>query len=207
MEGIWGEVARLSAQHLALAGTAAGLATLVGLPVGIGLTRRPGWRAAVTGGVNAIQTIPSLALFGLLIPIPVIGGIGRGSALTALFLYALLPVVRNTVAGILSVDPVAREAAIAMGATRGQVLWLVELPLAGRTILAGIRTAVVTSIGTATIAAAIGGGGLGELIFRGVASVDAGLLVAGSVPAAVMALAADGLLGWVERRLDWNGGS
>jgi len=148
-----------------------------------------------------MQTIPSLALFGFLIPIPVIGGIGKRTAILALVLYALLPILRNTLAGILGVDSAVRESAVAMGMTPGQVLWSVEMPLAARTILAGIRIATVATIGGATIAAAIGGGGLGVFIFRGIASVDAGQILAGAIPAALIALAADGLLGWIERRV------
>ena len=147
-----------------------------------------------------MQTVPSLALFGFLIPMPVIGGIGKRTAIVALVLYALLPILRNTLAGILGVDAAVRESAIAMGMTPRQLLWQVELPLAARTILAGIRVATVTTIGTATIAAAIGGGGLGVFIFRGVASVDTAQILAGAVPAAVIALFADGALGWLERR-------
>lgn len=167
--------------------------------MGVFATRSPFWGRPLMALINAIQTIPSLALFGLLITVPIIGGVGRTSALTALFLYALLPVIRNTISGIASVDPVVRESAIAMGATSTQVLRFVELPMAARTILAGVRTAVVTSIGTATIAAAVGAGGLGELIFRGVATVDSNALLAGSLPAALMALFADAVLGWMER--------
>jgi osmoprotectant transport system permease protein len=151
-----------------------------------------------------MQTIPSLALFGFLIPVPLIGGIGKRTAIVALVLYALLPIMRNTLVGILGVDAAVRESAVAMGMTGRQILWRVELPLAARTILAGIRVATVTTIGTATIAAAIGGGGLGVFIFRGIASVDSAQILAGAVPAAGIALAADGALGWVERR--WTAG-
>ena len=148
-----------------------------------------------------MQTVPSLALFGFLIPLPLIGGIGKHTAIVALVLYALLPVLRNTLTGILGVDPAVRESAIAMGMTGRQLLFEVELPLAARTILAGVRVATVTTIGTATIAAAIGGGGLGVFIFRGLASVDSTLILAGAVPAALIALLADGGLGWVEKKL------
>jgi osmoprotectant transport system permease protein len=150
---------------------------------------------------NVMQTVPSLALFGFLIPLPFIGGIGKRTAVVALVLYALLPILRNAVAGIQSVDPAVREAAVALGMTPNQLLRRVELPLAARTILAGLRIATVTTIGTATIAAAIGGGGLGVFIFRGLASVDGNQILAGAVPAAMLALAADGGLGWIERRL------
>jgi osmoprotectant transport system permease protein len=148
-----------------------------------------------------MQTVPSLALFGFLIPIPFIGGIGKRTAIVALVLYALLPILRNTLAGILGVDPAVRESAVAMGMTPGQVLWQVELPLSARTILAGIRIATVATIGGATIAAAIGGGGLGVFIFRGIASVDTQQILAGAIPAALIALAADAALGWIERRV------
>jgi osmoprotectant transport system permease protein len=142
-----------------------------------------------------------LALFGFLIPVPLIGGIGKRTAIVALVLYALLPVLRNTMVGILGVDTAVRESAVAMGMTERQILWEVELPLASRTILAGIRVATVTTIGTATIAAYIGGGGLGVLISRGLASVDSTQILAGAIPAACIALLAEGGLGWVERKL------
>src|SRR6185295_9386773 len=160
-------------------------------------TRRPGWRRGAIGFANVMQTIPSLALFGFLIPIPVIGGIGKKTAIIALVLYALLPILRNTLVGIVGVDPAVRESAVAMGMTPRQLLWQVELPLAAPTIMAGIRVATVTTVGTATIAAAIGGGGLGVFIFRGIASVDAAQILAGAIPAAVLALLADWGLGWV----------
>lgn len=176
------------------------IAVAIGLPAGILLTRRAGWRKPVLGFVNVLQTIPSLALFGFLIPIPLIGGIGQRTAIVALVMYALLPILRNTLAGILGVDPAVRESAVAMGMTAPQILRQVELPLAARTIFAGIRVATVATIGTATIAAAIGGGGLGVFIFRGVASVDTVQILAGAVPAALIALISDGGLGWIERK-------
>src|SRR5262245_10701039 len=176
-------------------------ATAIGIPAGILVTRRPAARRWVLGFANIMQTVPSLALFGFLIPIPLIGGIGQRTAIVALVLYALLPILRNTLAGILGVDPAVRESAVAMGMTQGQLLGQVEIPLAARTIMAGLRVATVTTIGTATIAAAIGADGLGVFIFRGVASVDSTQILAGAVPAAVMALLADGGLGWIERRL------
>src|SRR5881296_3409717 len=180
---------------------AVGIASSIGIALGILLTRRAGWRRWVLGFAGLMQTVPSLALFGFLIPIPLIGGIGRRTAILALVLYALLPVLRNTLAGILGVDAAVRESAVAMGMTGRQILWEVELPLASRTILAGLRIATVTTIGTATIAAAIGGGGLGVFIFRGLASVDTTLLLAGAVPAALIAVAADRGLEWVEYKL------
>jgi len=181
--------------------TAMAIACAIGVPLGILLTRRVAWRTPVLGAANILQTIPSLALFGFLIPLPFIGGIGPRTAVVALVVYALLPILRNTLAGILGVDAAVRESAMAMGMTPGQILRQVELPLAARTILAGIRIATVTTIGTATIAAAIGGGGLGVFIFRGVASVDTVQILAGAVPAALIALISDGGLGWIERKL------
>ena len=178
-----------------------GLATAAGVPLGVWLTRRPRWQRPVLGAVSAVQTVPSLALFGFLIPVPVLGGIGVRSALVALTLYALLPVVRNTVAGIAGVDTAVREAGRGLGMTDRQLLWRVELPLAASVILAGVRVATVTGVGLATIAAAIGAGGLGVFIFRGVAMMDDRTILAGALPAAALALAADALLGALERRL------
>jgi osmoprotectant transport system permease protein len=177
------------------------VAIALGVPLGIFLTRRPKARPWLLGFANIMQTIPSLALLGFLIPIPLIGGIGKRTAIVALVLYALLPILRNTFVGILGVEAAVCESAVAMGMTDGQLLRQVQLPLAARTILAGIRVATVTTIGTATIAAIIGGGGLGVFIFRGVASLDTVQILAGAVPAALIALAADGGLGWVERKV------
>ena len=199
--GLFDDILDLTSQHLVLVLTAMTIAIAIGVPLGILLTRRPRWRTPVLGIANVLQTIPSLALFGFLIPIPFIGGIGPRTAIVALILYALLPILRNTLAGILNVDADVRESAVAMGMTAMQVLKQVELPLASRTILAGIRVATVTTIGTATIAAAIGGGGLGVFIFRGVASVDTVQILAGAIPAALIALLSDGGLGWIERKL------
>ena len=194
------EIIDLTVEHLVLVGVAMAIAIAVAIPAGILLTRRAPLQRWVLGFANVMQTVPSLALFGFLIPLPFIGGIGKHTAIVALVLYALLPVLRNTLTGILGVDPAVRESATAMGMTGRQLLVEVELPLAARTILAGVRVATVTTIGTATIAAAIGGGGLGVFIFRGLASVDSTLILAGAVPAALMALAADGGLGWVEKK-------
>ncbi len=166
------EMIALSLEHLRLVGISVSIAAAVGIPLGVLITRRTGWRRVSLTFANIMQTVPSLALFGFLIPVPLIGGIGQRTAIVALVLYALLPILRNTLAGILGVDPAVRDSAIAMGMTTSQRLWYVELPLAARTILAGLRVAVVTTIGTATIAAAIGAGGLGVFIFRGVASVN-----------------------------------
>lgn len=197
------EVLGLVGQHLYLVAISTGAAIAIGVPLGILLTRRPVWRAPVLGLANVFQTVPSLALFGFLIPLPFIGGIGARTAIVALILYALLPIVRNTYTGISGVDPAVREAARGMGLTDWDLLTQVELPLGMGVILAGVRVATVVSVGTATIAAAIGAGGLGVYIFRGVAVVDDTLILAGALPAALMALAADGLLGIAERRLGW----
>jgi osmoprotectant transport system permease protein len=196
-----GDVVNLTLEHLYLVIVSMAIATTMAIPAGILLTRRPILQRWVLGFANIMQTVPSLALFGFLIPLPFLGGIGKNTAIVALVLYALLPIVRNTLTGLLNVDPAVRESAIAMGMTGRQLLWEVELPLATRTILAGLRIATVTTIGTATIAAAIGGGGLGVFIFRGLASVDTTLLLAGAVPAALIALAADRGLEWVEHTL------
>lgn len=193
------EVATLTAEHLWLVGIAMLLAILIGVPLGILLTRRPRWKAFVLGSTNVVQTIPSLALFGLLLPLPWLGARADRLAIIALALYALLPVVRNTYVGISGISAPVREAAIAMGLTSGQLLWHVELPLALPVMLAGIRVAAVITIGVATIAAAIGAGGLGEFIFRGIAMVDNGVILAGAIPAALMALAADLLLSGFEK--------
>jgi osmoprotectant transport system permease protein len=195
------EIVELTAEHVVLVAVALAAAATIGIPTGIWLTRKEAWRGVVLGFTSVVQTIPSLALFGFLIPLPFIGGIGKRTAIVALVLYALLPILRNTLTGILGVDPAVVESAVAMGMTGRQRLFKVELPLAAPTILAGLRVATVTTIGTATIAAAIGGGGLGVFIFRGLASVDTSQILAGAVPAALLALAADGGLGWIERRV------
>jgi osmoprotectant transport system permease protein len=198
--GLLQDIIDLTAEHTVLVLISMAFALAIGIPLGILLTRRAALRGWVLGFANVMQTVPSLALFGFLIPIPLIGGIGKRTAIVALVLYALLPILRNTLAGILGVDAAVRESAIAMGMTSGQLLWQVELPLAAPIILAGIRIATVTTIGTATIAAAIGGGGLGVFIFRGIASVDTTEILAGAVPAAMLALISDGGLSWIEKR-------
>ncbi|MCP5114541.1 MAG: ABC transporter permease [bacterium] len=198
--GLATEVLRLTAEHMVLVAITLLIASAIGIPSGVLLTRKPSLRRWGVGFANVVQTIPSLALFGFLIPIPFIGGIGQRTAIIALVLYALLPILRNTLVGIVSIDPGVRESAVAMGMTSSQLLWRVEIPLAARTILAGVRVATVITIGTATIAAAIGAGGLGVFIFRGVSTVDTTQILAGAIPAALLALAADGGLGWVERR-------
>jgi osmoprotectant transport system permease protein len=195
------EVATLFGEHLWLVGVSMFFAILVGLPLGIFLTRRPRWRALVLGGTSVIQTIPSLALLGLLLPIPWLGVRADRLTITALSLYALLPIVRNTYTGIMGVDAPIRQAAIGMGLSPAQLLRDVELPLAMPVILAGVRVATALTIGVATIAAAIGAGGLGEFIFRGLAMVDNNVILAGALPAALMALIADGGLALLQRAL------
>ena len=195
------EIARLSFEHLWLTGSAMLLATAVGLPLGILLTRHHALAKPVLATANIIQTVPSLALFGLLLPVPWLGTNAARLAILALTGYALLPILRNTYVGIEGIDPALRDVANALGMTDRQRLGKVELPLAASFILAGIRTATVICVGVATIAAAIGAGGLGELIFRGVASVDNGLVLAGAIPAALLALLADTALGALEHRL------
>jgi osmoprotectant transport system permease protein len=199
--GLSSELLSLTLEHLRLVLISVSIAALCGISAGILATRRERMRRYSLLFANIVQTVPSLALFGFLIPVPLLGGVGQKTAIVALSLYALLPILRNTLAGILGVDPVVRDSAVAMGMTGFERLRLVELPLAARTIFAGLRVAVVATIGTATIAAAIGAGGLGVFIFRGVASVDSAQILAGAVPAALMALAADGGLGWIESKL------
>ena len=194
------EMVRLSAEHLWLVAVAVFVAVVIAAPSAMILVRRARLRRWTLGVVNVVQTVPSLAVFGFLLPLPFLGGVGKPTAIVALILYALLPILRNMVVGILGVDAGVRESAVAMGMTGGQILWGVELPLAFPTILAGIRIATVTTIGTATIAAAIGGGGLGTFVFRGIAMADTKTILAGAVPAALMAIAADEALGWIERR-------
>jgi osmoprotectant transport system permease protein len=191
-------------EHAVIVMVAVVAAIAIGAPAGVLLTRRERLRRWMVGAVNVVQTIPSLALFGFLLPLPFIGGVGKRTAIIALVLYALLPILRNMIVGILAIDPGVRESAVAMGMTQRQILWSVELPLAFPTILAGIRTAIVATIGTATIAAAIGGGGLGTFVFRGIAMADTNTILAGAIPAALMAIAADEVLGWIERRASFS---
>src|SRR3977135_791398 len=195
------QVFDLTLEHITLVGLSMLFAVLIGIPLGILITRVPQLSKAVIGGANVIQTIPSLALFGFLLPAPWIGERGGRLAVLALTLYALLPLIRNTSAGMRSVDPAVVEAGRAMGLTDRQLLFQVELPLASGVIVAGVRIATVLSIGVATIAAAIGAGGLGEFIFRGLAMVNNQLILAGAIPAAALALFADTSLGWLEKRL------
>jgi osmoprotectant transport system permease protein len=190
----------LLGEHLVLVLSAVLIAALLAIPAGILAASRPGLRRISLGIAGVGQTIPSLALFGFLIPVPFIGGIGQHTAIIALVLYALLPILRNTITGILGVDPAVRDSAEAMGMTHAQILRLVELPLAAPVIIAGLRIATVTTIGTATIAAAIGAGGLGVFIFRGIASVDKYQILAGALPSALLALLADALFTRLEKR-------
>jgi osmoprotectant transport system permease protein len=195
------EIARLTFEHLWLTAFAMLFAVGIGVPLGVLLTRKRRLARPVLAFANIVQTIPSLALFGLLLPVPWLGDRAARLAIVALTSYALLPILRNTYAGILAVDPTLVDITNALGMNSSQRLMKVELPLSASVILAGIRTATVTCVGVATIAAAVGAGGLGELIFRGVASVDNSLVLAGAVPAALLALCADGFLGLIEKRM------
>ncbi len=195
------EILDTTLDHLILVLIAMFFAIAIGVPLGMFIVHRPALRTLALGVASILQTIPSLALFGFLIPIPFIGGIGRRTAIVALILYALLPILRNTYVGLTGIDPAVLEAAEAMGMTNAQILWRVRFPLALAVILAGIRTATVITIGVATIAAAIGAGGLGIFIFRGVAMVSDAVILAGAIPAALLAIFADLLLGLLERRL------
>jgi osmoprotectant transport system permease protein len=195
------DVVQLTGEHIVLVSVSCGVAVVIGVGLGILGTRHTRLRQVSVAVASVLQTIPSLALFGFLLPIPLIGGIGEHTAIISLILYSLLPILRNTIVGITTVDAPVRDAAVAMGMTDYQLLRMVELPLAAPAILAGIRIALVTNIGTAVIAAVIGGGGLGVLIFRGVASVDTLQILAGAVPAAILALLADGGMTLLERRI------
>src|ERR1700745_1116286 len=195
------EVLELTLEHLWMVAVSTLLAVLIGIPLVIAKTRGPSLDKPVLGAANIIQTIPSLALFGFLLPAPWFGQRADRMAILALTLYALLPLIRNTYVGIQSVDPAVVEAGRGMGLTDRQLLFQVELPLALRVIIAGFRAATVISVGLATIAAAIGAGGLGEYIFRGLAMVNNQLILAGAIPAAALALLADVSLGWLEKRL------
>jgi osmoprotectant transport system permease protein len=198
---MWSEILELTAEHLLLVAVAITVASLIAIPAAIALTRRERLQRLGIGLANVFQTIPSLALFGILIPF---AGIGKTTAIIALIIYALLPVLRNTLVGISGIDPAIRESAVGMGMTPRQILIEVELPLAAKTIIAGLRIATVATIGTATIAAAIGAGGLGVFIFRGIASVDNQQILAGAIPAALLALLADEGFGWIERKLAYS---
>lgn len=204
LQNNWAELLTLIREHVTLVFISILVAVMIGVPTGILLTRHRTLRGPVLGVANVMQTVPSLALFGFLIPLPFIGGIGTRTALVALVLYSLLPIIRNTVTGILGVEPSVREAAVAMGMTDGQVLRQVELPLAAGVIVTGIRVATVIAVGVTTIAAAVGAGGLGVYIFRGLRQYDNNLLLAGAVSAALLALASDFLLGLIERRFSYE---
>jgi osmoprotectant transport system permease protein len=193
------ELVRLTMEHLVLVGISTLVAVLIGVPVGLLITRRPLLRKGVIGVANILQTVPSLALFGFLIPLPILGGIGARTAIVALVVYALLPIIRNTCVGITSVPSAAVEAGRGMGMTDLQLLFIVEIPLAASVILAGIRLAAVVSVGIATIAAVIGAGGLGVYIFRGLSMVNNQMILAGAIPAALLALTVDLMLGGIEK--------
>jgi osmoprotectant transport system permease protein len=195
------EVMERTGEHIGLVAAAMAIALIIGLPLGVALVRRRMMQRWVIGGANIVQTIPSLALFGFLIPVPWIGGVGASTAIIALALYALLPILRNTCTGIEEVDAAVIESARGMGMTPQQVLWQVELPLAAPVLLAGIRVATVLCIGVTTIAAAIGAGGLGVFIFRGVSMVNNQVILAGAIPAALLAVLADTALGIVQWRM------
>ena len=199
------ELLRLTFEHLWLTGSAMLFAMLIAIPAGIWLTRHERWAKPVLGVANIIQTIPSLALFGLLLPVPWLGEQAARLAILALTGYALLPILRNTYVGIKGIDPALIDVSNALGMSNWQRLIKVELPLSASVLLAGLRTATVTCVGVATIAAAIGAGGLGEFIFRGVASVDNRFVLLGAIPSALLALIADALLGWLEQRMDVRG--
>ena len=199
--GHYAEILEATVAHMTLVVISMAIAIAIALPLGMLIIQRPTLRNIALGVASVFQTIPSLALFGFLIPIPFIGGIGRRTAIVALVLYALLPILRNTYVGLTGIDPAVLQAAEAMGMTDRQILWRVRLPLALPIILAGIRTATVITIGVATIAAAIGAGGLGTFIFRGVAMVSDAVILAGAIPAALLAIAADLLLAALERHL------
>ena len=196
-----GEILQATVEHVWLVGVTMILSVAIGVPLGVLVTRRPWLSKPILGGANIAETIPSLALFGFLLPVPWLGGRADRLAIAALTLYALLPIIRNTSAGIAGVDTAVREAARGMGMTERQILFQVELPLSLSTVLAGVRVATVLTIGIATIAAAVGAGGLGEFIFRGLAMVNNQLILAGAIPAALLALGADFLLSVLERRL------
>jgi osmoprotectant transport system permease protein len=193
------EVFERSLEHIGLVGASMAISLIIGLPLGIALVSRTKLQRWVIGAANVVQTIPSLALFGFLIPVPWIGGVGASTAIVALSLYALLPILRNTCTGIAGVDPAVVESARGMGMTPRQVLWQVQLPLAAPVLLAGIRVATAICIGVTTIAAAIGAGGLGVFIFRGLAMVNNQVILAGAIPAAFLAIAADSGLGFFQR--------
>ena len=186
------ELAARLGQHIMLVAISTSVSAALGVPLGIFSAHRPRIGAPLVAAANVVQTVPSLAMFGFLLPVPLLGGVGARAALIVLSLYGLLPVLRTTIAGINGIDRSIREAAIALGMTPRDLLWRVELPLAMPSIVAGIRIAAVVSVGSATIAAAIGAGGLGEYIYRGLSMVDSTVILAGAIPAALLALLVDG---------------
>jgi osmoprotectant transport system permease protein len=196
-----GELASRLGQHVLLVGISTLAAVAIGIPLGIAASRRPRVSAPLVGVANIVQTVPSLAMFGFLLPVPLLGGVGARAAIVVLILYGLLPILRTTIAGMNGISPSVREAGVAMGMRPRELLWHVELPLALPAIVAGIRVAAVVGVGSTTIAAAIGAGGLGEYIYRGLSMVNTSVILAGAIPAAALALAADGGLWLVERRL------
>lgn len=195
------ELAGLLAQHVMLVAISTGIAVAIGVPLGVFAARRPRLSAPIVTAANIVQTIPSLAMFGFLLPVPLFGGVGARAAIVVLILYGLLPIVRTTIAGLRGIDPSIIQAGVAMGMTPRQLLRQVELPLAMPSIVAGVRVASVVAVGSATIAAAIGAGGLGEYIYRGLSMVDTTVILAGAIPAALLALIVDGGLLWFERQL------
>src|SRR5216117_4179135 len=195
------ELAALFGQHVVLVAISTLVAVAIGVPLGIFAARRPRLSAPIVGIANIVQTVPSLAMFGFLLPVPLVGGVGARAAVVVLILYGLLPIVRTTIAGLRGIDASVREAGVAMGMTPRELLRQVELPLALPSIVAGVRVAAVVGVGSATIAAAIGAGGLGEYIYRGLSMVDTTVILAGAVPAAALALSVDGALLWLERQL------
>lgn len=196
------QIAQRTLEHLSLVGWAVGLAILVGVPIGVVMTRYARLQGPMMGLTNLVQTIPALAFFGFLIPVT---GIGWTTSVIVLFFYSMLPVVKNTYTGIKGVDPSLVEAGRGMGLTDLKLLTIVELPLALPVIIVGVRVATVIAIGTATIAALVGGGGLGAIILRGLSQANDTVVLAGAVPAALLAILADVGLGWVERLLTPRG--
>src|SRR5216117_2619859 len=195
------ELAGLVAQHVLIVAISTMVAVAIGVPLGVFAARRPRLSAPIVGIANIVQTVPSLAMFGFLLPVPLVGGVGARAAVVVLILYGLLPIVRTTIAGLKGIDPSVREAGVAMGMSPRELLRQVELPLALPSIVAGVRVAAVVGVGSATIAAAIGAGGLGAYIYRGLSMVDSTVILAGAVPAALLALSVDGALLWLERQL------
>jgi len=196
------EIFKLTGEHMKITGVAVFLAILVGVPLGIYITKNKKVSNVILNTANVFQTLPSLALFGLIIPIM---GIGFKPAIFVLFLYALLPIIKNTYIGINSIEPSIIEAGRGMGMTKTQILTMVEIPLALPIIMGGIRISTVINIGTATIAALIGAGGLGDFIFKGISMGNNNMILAGAVPTALLAMSVDFILGIVENKLTPQG--